>query len=59
MRTVLDFILVVAFMAAIICLGALLNWIVALNYDFFAGVFFTGLFWALIAGARRISKGIN
>jgi hypothetical protein len=56
MRNLLDFILVAAFMAAIIGLGVFLNWIVALNYDFFAGVFFTALFWALIAAGRAIMR---
>jgi hypothetical protein len=57
MRRLLDYLLVLGFLALIVGLGALGNFIVSLNYDFFAGVFFTAFFWALIAGARRITKG--
>jgi hypothetical protein len=59
MRRLFDYLVVLAFFAVIVGLGVLLNFIVSLNYDFFAGVFFTAIFWALIAGARRISKGTN
>lgn len=59
MRRLLDFILVLAFFGVIIGLLAVGNFIVDLNPDFFAGVIFTTIFWALIAGARRILKGSN
>ena len=56
MRTLMDFILVLAFFAAIIGLGAFGIFIVSLNYDFFAGVFFTSLFWALISAGRKLTR---